>query len=170
MRHVSRTHRVALDRLFDRINLDTKIQIKNVDTKNQLAEISTKSNFTRDEWSHLLLLFNIVNFSMFFLQPFSFNWKAENHVEESSGKKDRRRTCGGEIKASEFDIKKFKRESISHVGFGYFKQPGELQIALEIWSHKHWEVRPVPRDRGERWISVQVPGNRGVKYRINLQE
>ena len=33
MRHVSRTHRVALDCLFDRINLDPKIQIKHVDTK-----------------------------------------------------------------------------------------------------------------------------------------
>ena len=32
MRHVSRTHRVALDWLFDRINLDRKIQIKYVDT------------------------------------------------------------------------------------------------------------------------------------------
>ena len=38
MRHVSRTHRVALDWLFDRINLDTKIQIKYIDTKNQLAD------------------------------------------------------------------------------------------------------------------------------------
>ena len=28
MRHVTRTHRVALDWLFDRINLDPKIQIK----------------------------------------------------------------------------------------------------------------------------------------------
>ena len=28
MRHVSRTHRVALDWLFDRINLDSKIHIK----------------------------------------------------------------------------------------------------------------------------------------------
>ena len=28
MRHVSKTHRVALDWLFDRINLDPKIQIK----------------------------------------------------------------------------------------------------------------------------------------------
>ena len=28
MRHVFRTHRVALDWLFDRINLDPKIQIK----------------------------------------------------------------------------------------------------------------------------------------------
>ena len=33
MRHVSRTHRVALDWLFDRVNLDSKIQIKYIDTK-----------------------------------------------------------------------------------------------------------------------------------------
>ena len=39
MRHVSRTHRVALDWLFDRINLDTEIQIRYIDTKNQLADI-----------------------------------------------------------------------------------------------------------------------------------
>ena len=58
-RHVSRTHRVALDWLFDRINLDPKIQIKYIDTKNQLADILTKGNFTRDEWNHLLNLFNI---------------------------------------------------------------------------------------------------------------
>ena len=59
MRHVSRTHRVALDWLFDRINLDSKIQIKYIDTKNQLADILTKGNFTRDEWNHLLILFNL---------------------------------------------------------------------------------------------------------------
>ena len=63
MRHVSRTHRVALDWLFDRINLDPKIQIKYIDTKNQLADILTKGNFSRDEWNHLLTLFNISHFS-----------------------------------------------------------------------------------------------------------
>ena len=63
MRHVSRTHRVSLDWLFDRINLDYKIQIKYVDTKTQLADILTKGNFTRDEWNHLLTLFNISHFS-----------------------------------------------------------------------------------------------------------
>ena len=63
MRHVSRTHRVALDRLFDRINLDPKIQIKYIDTKNKLADMLTKGNFTRDEWNHLLCLFNISHFS-----------------------------------------------------------------------------------------------------------
>ena len=59
MRHVSRTHRVALDWLFDRINLDPKIQIKHMDTKHQLADILTKGNFTRDEWNNLLRLLNI---------------------------------------------------------------------------------------------------------------
>ena len=62
MRHVSRTHRVALDWLFDRINLDSKIQIKYIDTKNQLADILTKGNFTREERNHLLCLFNISHF------------------------------------------------------------------------------------------------------------
>ena len=42
MGRVSRTHRVALDWLFDRINSDPKIQIKYIDTKNQLADILTK--------------------------------------------------------------------------------------------------------------------------------
>ena len=63
MRHVSRTHRVALDWLFDRINLDPQIQIKKNDTKSQLADMLTKGNFTRDEWNHLWCLFNISHFS-----------------------------------------------------------------------------------------------------------
>ena len=63
LKHVSRTHRVALDWLFDRINLDSKTQIKYIDTKNLLADILTKGNFTRDEWNRLLTLFNISHFS-----------------------------------------------------------------------------------------------------------
>ena len=63
MGHVSRTHRVALDWLFDRINLDPKNQIKYIDTKNQLADILTNGNFTRDEWNHLLCSFTISHFS-----------------------------------------------------------------------------------------------------------
>ena len=61
--HVSRTHRVALDWLFDRINLDPEIQSKYIDTKNQLADMLTERNFTRDEWNHLLCFFNISHFS-----------------------------------------------------------------------------------------------------------
>ena len=63
MRHVSRSHRVALDWLFDRINLDLKIQIKYIDTKNQLADMLTNGSFTRDEWNNLHNLFNVRYFS-----------------------------------------------------------------------------------------------------------
>ena len=63
MIHVSLTHRVAIDGLFVRINLDLKIQIKYIDTKHQLAAIPTKGNFTRDEWDNLLHFFNIGHFS-----------------------------------------------------------------------------------------------------------
>ena len=49
--------------LFDRINLDSKSQTKYIDTKNQLGDILTKGNFTRDEWNHLLCLFNFSHFS-----------------------------------------------------------------------------------------------------------
>ena len=59
MRHVSRTHRVALDWS----NFDPKIQIRYNDTKHQLADILTKSNLTRDEWNNFLHLFNISHFS-----------------------------------------------------------------------------------------------------------
>ena len=97
MRHVSRTHRVALDWLFDRINLDPKIQIKYIDTKNQLADILTKGNFTRDEWNHLLTLFNISHFS-------STSCIASDG--ETSSTRIRRRTCHSQITTyDEFDRK-----------------------------------------------------------------
>ena len=63
MRHVSRTHRVALDWLFERIHLDPKIQTRYIDTKHQLADMLTEGNFTRDEWNSLLHSFNIIHFS-----------------------------------------------------------------------------------------------------------
>ena len=59
LRHVSRTHRVAVDWLWDRINLDFRY----IDTKHQFADILTKGNFKRDERNNLLYLFNISHFS-----------------------------------------------------------------------------------------------------------
>ena len=59
MRHVSRTHRIALDWLFDRLYLGPKIQIRYIDSKHQIADILTKGNFMCDEWNNLLHLFDI---------------------------------------------------------------------------------------------------------------
>ena len=98
MRHVSRTHRVALDWLFHRINLGSKIQIKSIDTKNQLADILTEGNFTRDEWNHLLCLFNIqealcypfgcaaeTQFSVYNWNP-GPRWRREDAFEHIAGR------------------------------------------------------------------------------------
>ena len=63
MRHVSRTQRVELDRLSDRINLDPKIHIKYVDTTNQLADLLAEGSFTRDEWCHLLCFVDVMDLS-----------------------------------------------------------------------------------------------------------
>ena len=60
MRHVSRTHRVAVDWSFDTIIMDPRIQIIYVDT-----DILTRGSFTRDEWNHLLHLWNIMELSIF---------------------------------------------------------------------------------------------------------
>ena len=65
MRHVSGTHRVALDWLFNGINLDLKIQIKCVDIKKQMTDLWTKGSFTRDEWNNFLHLLDIMNLSTF---------------------------------------------------------------------------------------------------------
>ena len=85
MRHVSRTHRVALDWLFDRIIFEPKVQIKYVDTKNQLEDILTKGSFTKYKWNHFLSLFNIMSFSMCSCHKLSLSdWRAHCdwcHVE-----------------------------------------------------------------------------------------
>ena len=115
MRHVSRTHRVALDWLFDRINLDPKIQIKYIDTKNQLAGMLTKRNFKRDEWNHLLCLFNISHFS-----STDCSEVMSERTQEESGEQ---RVTAKSRPMNEFDCK----GSISSVIF-CIRKPGEYQI------------------------------------------
>ena len=74
----------------------------------------TKGSFTRDEWDHLLRLLNIMNFSMFFLQPSSFKHKADCHVQESSGKHGQRRFGGGETETDEFGVKNLLSAKKTH--------------------------------------------------------
>ena len=123
MRHVSRTHRVALDWLFVRISLDSKIQIKYIDTKNQLADILTKGNFTRDEWNHLLSLFNISHFS---------STVCSAAVAKRSSTRIRRRTSHSKIKTyDEFN----SEDAFGRVVFNFIK-PGEDLV----WISRSWEI------------------------------
>ena len=53
IRHVSRTHRVAHDWMFGRINLDPKIRIRYIDTNHQIAAILTRGSFARFQLAQL---------------------------------------------------------------------------------------------------------------------
>ena len=59
MRHVSRTHRVDLDWLFERVRDDPGIGMKFVGTKEQIADLMTKGSFTGAQWKTLCHLANI---------------------------------------------------------------------------------------------------------------
>ena len=98
MRHVSRTDRVALGWLFDKINLDSKIQIRYINTKHQVADTLTKGNFTRDEWNNLLHLLNISHFSSLLRSEIQLDSLPQNDGEEDARTKRRRHDCG-KIKA-----------------------------------------------------------------------
>ena len=140
MRHVSRTH----DWLFDRINLDSKIQIKYIDTKNQLADILTKGNFTREEWNHLLNLFNISHFSA---------TGCTAALAKTSSTRIRRRTCHSQIETCggpRMDIKilgNLLREPIDQGNLrpsppGYSKEDYG-----QSWSSQEWNSGAAANDR-----------------------
>ena len=59
MRHVSRTHTVALGLVVRQDYSGPQDSDYVQCTKHELADILTKGSFTRDEWNNLLLLFNI---------------------------------------------------------------------------------------------------------------
>ena len=58
-RHVTRTHRVDLDWLFERINHDCTISIKYNSTKDQIADILTKERFAVQRWTTPMHVFHI---------------------------------------------------------------------------------------------------------------
>ena len=59
MGHVSRTHRVDLDWLFERCRVDPSIKIRFVPTKAQLADMLTKGSFTAAAWGEQCRLWEI---------------------------------------------------------------------------------------------------------------
>ena len=59
MGHVSRTHRVDLDWLYERCRVDPSIRIRFVPTKSQLAGLLTKGSFTAVAWKEQCKLWEI---------------------------------------------------------------------------------------------------------------
>ena len=59
LRHISRTHRVDLDWLIERIKTDPGIQMKYVGTNEQMADMLTKASFTVQKWQNMLKMHQI---------------------------------------------------------------------------------------------------------------
>ena len=140
MRHAPRRRRVALDWLFDIINLDSKIQIKYVDTRSQLADMLTKGCFfTRVELDHLLRLLNIRNFSMLSCSHFLSNRK--------QSVMSKRATAKGSAVAKPRPMNLVSRNLLSpSARFECFEQPRESRVGPESQAN---DAKQQPRPN---WI------------------
>ena len=181
MRHVSRTHRVALDWLFDRIKLVTKIQIKYIDTKKQLADMLTKGNFTRDEWNHLLCLFNISHFSCTNRSEIMSKRTQKDSGEERVTAKSKpmvnlvsrcsERNPDMLASTASQSPRKTRYESQIPLSSWTEQQPRTVRPVLgaspsdysewnidEKWSSQEWKSGEILEARTERPVSEQTPG------------
>ena len=143
MRHVSRTHRVALDWLFDRINLDPKIQIGYIDTKRQLTDSLAEGNFTRDEWNNLLQLFNISHFSSTCCAKNSSLMSCSKRMQE----KQTRKKCGKiEIYSDELVFSCSDKFFIPRKS-DCILRTGETHSSGENWQAGREEIRDLTKRR-----------------------
>ena len=129
MRHVSRTLRVALDWLFDRINQGPKIQIKYVDSKHQLADILTNGNFTRDEWNNLLHLFNSHFSALCCAQNFSLTRCTETMSKRMQEQEGENRIVA-KSKPTTMNLAFAVSTSSSTAESGCVEKPGDTQSTL----------------------------------------
>ena len=179
MRHVSRTHRVALDWLFDRINLDPKIQIKYIDTKNQLTDVLTKGSFKRDEWNHLLCLFNISQvqfYSLLCCNGEAISTRFRRRTSHSKIATYDKSYCWDAVVRVVFNFSEPGEEIFrkSVIGEDRLGQSGKETVLLErfsstdyskldsdrVWSSQEWKAEATTHDRSGQldktsWRMVQ---------------
>ena len=160
MRHVSRTHRVALDWLFDRINLDPKIQIRYIDTKHQIADILTKGHFIRDEWNNLRL-FNISHFSFLCCAKNSSLISCANTMaKRMQEQKRRRQKCGKiEIHSDELGWEETQNPTQRRVLKRDWKMHTLLQKRnQEMWIFPNLKLGVKKMWQGDRLLIKQLRG------------
>ena len=163
MTHVSCTHRVVLDWLFEKINLDPKVQIKHVDSKNECQTFKQKavSSVISDATCCISLWFQERHhiFLWPFLQPFfSFRRKAiskDLHLFRQCCLVSRQCVSVGQHYSSNLESSRSTRDS---------------SVALETQKWKIWMVRcsSVPREtvstREKSHISMWTRFFRGKPY------
>ena len=185
MKHVSKTHKVALDWLFGRINLDPKIQIKYIDTKSQLADILTKGNFTRDECNHLLSCLNISHFSFTVcIAAIAKRAQQESGEERVTANQDlwwiwQRRcqqSCRVRLHQAGEDMLRISRSWDSCCGRWWSGQPDGLSPEGysksdygRSWSSQEWKSEATAHDRSGKldeisWNAMLDGNGQSAKY------
>ena len=141
MRHVSRTHRVALDWLFGWLDFDYKIGY--VDTKNELVCWHAHQKKFHAWWVELF-----VRSKSWISRCFcsEFPWKTEHHVEESSGKKDGRRVCGGKSNPASLRSRSLSANQSPTLDSGTSYSPGNYRLG---WNSDFTGAERSVRDRVE---------------------
>ena len=116
-----------------------KIQIRYIDTKSQFADILTKGNFTRNEWNHLLCLFNISHFS-------------STNCSEVMSKRTQKHSGEERVAAKSMPMRNFVSRCsertpdvlASTASQSPEKTRNESQILLSSWTEQHlWTGRLV---------------------------
>ena len=125
MRHVSRTHRVALDWLFDRINLDPKIQINYIDTKKPTRRHTNQGEF-HTWW---------MESSFVFIQhlPFQLHEQRQSDSEKNT-RRCRWRKIHSKIEADDEFGLAMQRKDSWRVCLYCIRKPEENQIWKSITS------------------------------------
>ena len=161
IRHVSRTHFVALDWLFDRVYQDPKVQIMYVESQNQLADILTKGSFTRDERHNLMHLFHIMNDTSFSCSHFYSHSFLSAGKQSEMWRRSQESSSLGSPTAKARACCLVSRESGS-VGQHYSSNPKSLGGTRDsqVWS---WEER----NEKSGWYSFQhASGNREYTRKV----
>ena len=74
LRHVSRTQRIALDWLLERLREDSSMTLRYVKTQDQNTDFLTKVSFSSPQWDHLLKLNGLYPRLPSVKQNSSMNW------------------------------------------------------------------------------------------------
>ena len=89
MRHITRTHRINLDWLWERINVDIGLNIRYLRTSKQVADILTKGQFTGAQFESLLRIIQLLpeNCQEKDLEPAPLLVKKKNKNNNKNNKK-----------------------------------------------------------------------------------
>ena len=130
---------------------------------NLLADMLTKASFTRNEWNHLLRLFNIMGFSMFSFSHFS------NFLTDPIGEQSAMSKRGQEATSSE-GSPMAKPKPMLPAKARPFKDKVNILVQGDLYGPPKTQKSNVLKWSNRKMLKIQIPGNRvtreGLRTRL----